>query len=168
MDANMMLEADRKRLRRWLQSEGVVLCEDPEALALARPVFLSVAETFPAYIPDCVQDFYVYRCSEQPEDLQSMDGINWKDCTRDAGNLYSIGLSVEALEKGTAYAIMICLHEMCHALCDIAEIGGDDDHDERFHSILDGLISRYNCQNGTAVENDYFGLESPLDDPKKH
>ena len=80
MDANLMLEADRKRLRRWLQNEGVVMCEDPEVLALARPVLMAIAETFPAYIPDCVQDFYVYRCSEQPEGLQSMDGINWKNC----------------------------------------------------------------------------------------
>lgn len=168
MDEKTMLEADRKRLRRWIQNEGAVMCEDPEVLAMARPVFMAVTETFSAYIPDCVQDFYVYRCSEQPEDLQSMDGINWKDCTRDAGNLYSIGVSVEALEKGTAYAIMICLHELCHALCDIAEIGGNDDHDERFHAILDGLISRYNRQNGTAVENDYLGLELHKDIPKNH
>ena len=168
MDANMMLAADRKRLRRWIQNEGVVMCEDPEVLAMARPVFIAFTETFPAYIPDCVQDFYVYRCSEQPEDLQSMDGINWKDCTRDAGNLYSIGVSVEALEKGTAYAIMICLHELCHALCDIAEIGGNAFHDERFHAILDGLISRYNRQTGTAVENDYLGLELHKDIPQNH
>ena len=168
MDANLMLEADRKRLRRWLQNEGVVMCEDPEVLALARPVLMAIAETFPAYIPDCVQDFYVYRCSEQPEGLQSMDGINWKNCTRDVGNLYSIGLSVEALERGTTYATMICLHELCHALCDIAEIGGNDDHDQRFHSILDGLIARFNAETGMQVKNDYFGLESLLDDPKNH
>lgn len=163
MDANLMLEADRKRLRRWLQNEGVVMCEDPEVLALARPVLMAIAETFPAYIPECVQDFYIYRCSEQPEGLQIMDGISWKDCTKDAVNLYAIGLSVEALERGTEYGAMICLHELCHVLCDIAEIGGSNDHDESFHSILDGLIDRFNARTGLCVENDYFGLDSDMD-----
>lgn len=168
MDDNLMLEADRKRLRRWIQNEGVVLCDDPEALTMARPVLMAIADTFPAYIPDCVQDFYIYRCSEQPEGLEHMDGINWKDCTRDAGNLYSIGLSVEALEKGVAYASLVCLHELCHALCDIAEIVGSNDHDQRFHSILDGLIERYNAKTGLQVKNDYFGLDSRSDGRKKH
>lgn len=162
------LEADRKRLRRWTQNEGFVICEDPEVLALARPVLVAIAETFPAYIPECVQDFYIYRCSEQPEGLQSMDGICWKDCTQDAGDLYAIGLSVEALEGGMEYSAMVVLHEMCHALCDIAEIGGSNDHDQRFHSILDGLIKRFNARTSSKVKNDYFGLESHFDGWKSH
>lgn len=162
------LEADRKRLRRWIQNEGAVICEDPEVLALARPVLIAIAETFPGYIPECVQDFYIYRRSEQPENLHTMDGISWKDCTKDAGNLYAIGLSVEALEEGVEYSSLICLHEMCHVLCDIAEISGSNDHDERFHSILDGLIERFNTKIGLRVKNDYFGIGSHFDVRKSH
>lgn len=167
MEVPKQLLEDQRKLETWLKTQGVVFCTDPVETVGAEEMFVSIARTFPAYIPECCQHFFCYKCSEQPEHLRDDDGIAWRYCTDD-DTIFAIGVSVEALEQGMSYATMVTLHELAHVLCDIAEIGGNDDHDERFHSILDGLIKRYNHRNGTTVENDYFGLESCSDDRKSY
>lgn len=160
------LEADRKRLRRWIESEGLILSDDPAIAAAAEPVFLAVKKIFPAFW-ECITLQFCYVVAEQPEDLQA-DGYCSIDVTSDAGTLYAVGLSHEATEQGFAYCVMVVLHELCHALCDIAEINGCNDHNQQFHSILDGLIQRFNTQTGLEVKNDYYGLDSRFDGRKSH
>lgn len=160
------LEADRKRLRRWIESEGLVLSDDPAIAAAVEPVFLAVKKIFPDFW-ECITLQFCYVVAEQPEDLQA-DGYCSIDVTSDAGALYGIGLSHEAAEQGFEYGVLVTLHELCHALCDIAEIDGCNDHNQQFHSILDGLIKRFNAKTGLKIENDYYGLDSRFDGRKKH
>lgn len=166
MNEKTMLEADRKRLRRWIESQGQVFSDDPAIAAAAEPVFCAIQKFFPDFW-ECVTLPFCYVVSEQPEDLRA-DGYCWVDVTSDAGVLYGIGLSYEATEKGFQYSALVVLHELAHVLCGIAEISGSNDHDQRFHSILDGLIERFNAKTGMKIKNDYFGLESDLDNPKNH
>ena len=166
MDEITMLEADRKRLRRWIESQGQIFSDDPAIAAAAEPVFCAIQKFFPDFW-ECVTLPFCYVVSEQPEDLRA-DGYCWVDVTSDAGTLYGIGLSREATEQGFGYAALVVLHELCHALCDIAEIDGCNDHNQQFHSILDGLIRRFNTQTGLKIENDYCGLDSRFDGRKNH
>lgn len=166
MDENLMLEADRKRLRRWIESMGMVVSDDPAIAAAAEPVFRAIQEVTPGFW-ECVTLAFCYIGAEQPEDLQG-DGYCWVDVTSDAGKLYAVALSYEATEKGFEYAVMVALHELCHALCSIAGTCEIYEHDQHFHSVLDGLIQRFNAKTGLQVKNDYYGLESCFDGRKNH
>lgn len=166
MDEKTMLEADRKRLRRWIESQGQIFSDDPAIVAAAEPVFLAIQGIFPGFW-ECVTLAFCYVVAEQPEDLRA-DGYCWVDVTSDAGVLYGIGLSYEATEKGFVYASLVVLHELTHILCEIAGTCKVHEHDQHFHNVLDGLITRFNTQTGLEVKNDYYGLESRMDSRNKH
>lgn len=166
MDDNLMLEADRKRLRRWIESQGQVFSDDPAIVAAAEPVFRAIQEITPSFW-ECVTLAFCYVVAEQPEDLRA-DGYCWVDVTSDAGTLYGVALSYEATEKGFKYSVMVALHELTHVLCSIAGTCKIHEHDQHFHSVLDGLIQRFNEQTGLQVKNDYFGLDSRSDGRKNH
>lgn len=161
------LEADRKRLRKWVETQGMVISDDPSIAATTEHVFLAIQKIFPGFW-ECITLSFSYVCDEQPVDLRNDDGISWKDVTSDAGVLYAVGLSHEATEQGFEYGAMIAMHEMCHVLCDIAGTCEINEHDQHFHDVLDGLITRFNAKTGLDVKNDYFGLDSRFDGRKKH
>lgn len=167
MDDNLMLEADQKRLRRWVESQGQVFSDDPAIVAAAEPVFFAIQGIFPGFW-ECVTLQFSYVGAEQSVEHRDEDGISWKDVTPDAGTLYAVGLSHEATEQGFEYAAMVAMHEMCHVLCDIAGTCKIHEHDQHFHGVLDGLIKRFNTQTGLEVKNDYFGLDSCFDGRKNH
>ena len=49
MDDNLILEADQKRLRRWVESQGQVFSDDPAIVAAAEPVFFAIQKFFPDF-----------------------------------------------------------------------------------------------------------------------
>lgn len=168
MEKMRILEADRKRLRKWIETQqGMVISDDPAIAAATEPVFLAIQKVFPSFW-ECVTLQFCYVGDEQSEEYRNDDGISWKDVTSDAGTLFAVGLSREATEQGFEYAAMIAMHELCHVLCDIAEICEIHEHDRHFHNVLDGLIKRFNDQTGLTVKNDYFGIGSHFDGRIKH
>lgn len=114
----------------------------------------TVFEMMKPFISQYVTIVYPFRQSDQTEKLfQKTDGVTSLHINQKTGKkLYTIGISVEALAKGTGYASMIFMHELTHIIV------GSYDHSAAFHYILNRLISRYNAITGGAIENDYFGI----------
>lgn len=140
-----------RRVLRWVQSQGQEICHDTKEnqqlsvlLDELRPIFPEIEQ---------VHAWFTYRQANQPPPLSEHDGELWKDCTLDVGTLYAIGISLEALDAGHDYGVLVILHELTHVLLD----GGE--HDRHFHSVLNDLLDRYNRATGQSVKNDYFGFE---------
>lgn len=140
-----------RRVLRWVQSQGQEICHDTKEnqqlsvlLDELRPIFPEIEQ---------VHAWFTYRQANQPPPLSEHDGELWKDCTLDVGTLYAIGISLEALDAGHDYGVLVILHELTHVLLD----GGE--HNRHFHSVLNDLLDRYNRATGQSVKNDYFGFE---------
>lgn len=140
----------RDHVLRWVQSEGAIFCYDEHKSQRLKKYIAPVIAVFPE-IAEGVSAIYVYKMSDQPGPLSTPDAINWIDVTADAGALYAIGISVEALDRDEAYTQLCFLHEYTHVL-----VGGK--HSKEFHDCLDDLIERFNNCTGRHVANDYYGL----------
>ena len=149
--------ADGRRVLRWIQRQGVVMCGDPTKRERARDILLPVFRALEDVIrPVPLAALYLYRQSDQPPRLrttsgtpmQDIDGVEWKDVTRDRGELHVIGLSCEALERGPGYTQLLFLHELTHVF-------GGGEHSPEFHRQLDHLIEQFNRRTGGHVVNDY-------------
>lgn len=152
------LHTDGARILRWIRTQGVIMCCDPAERVRVKmyllPVFWALEEVIR---PVPLVALYLYRQADQPPSLQttgrtpmrSVDGIAWKDVTKDRGELYAIGLSCEALEQGPEYTQFLFLHELTHVL-------GNGDHSPEFHRQLDRLIEQFNRRTGGHIVNDYF------------
>lgn len=152
--SQMLVERDR--VLRWIQSQGAVFCTDERERQRAKEVAAAVWSVFPEYL-GCVSALYVYRMDQQQcEDLKQADGITWTDVTQDIGTLYAIGLSVEALNVGTDYSVLVFLHELCHVLV-------DREHSLTFQIRLNELIRKFDQATGRKIENDYYGLPTRFD-----
>ena len=62
-----------------------------------------------------------------------------------------IGIGKSAIEAGEEYTAFLLLHEITHAAT--ATTG----HNDRFHQYLNYLLSCFNQEYGTNLENDYSG-----------
>jgi len=137
----------RNRMLRWIETQGVVPCYEPEALDKLRRLLRCVGPFFWSEISESrVVLVYTYRQNEQgtPE-LQAQDGSAWRNVTSDLGSLHAIGLSVELLESSIEEAIPIFIHELSH-------IVSQSDHDEElFATTLDELYGWYS-EAWTGVE----------------
>lgn len=146
----------RNRILNWIKSQGVVFCTDPTERERFTQYIAPVVSVFPECL-DFVTAFYVYRQSEQTEPLSENDGICWKDVTLHDGDLYAIGISTEALDRGQEYTAFCFLHELCH----IYEY--DTGHGINFHNRLNAMITRYNECTGSTISNDFFALPVRFD-----
>lgn len=154
-DLRILLE-DKRVAMNELDKLGMVISDDLEANAALRRIFTSIFMKFSDIIMECGTLSLVYTYSQiiQPPELAKNDGFSSTSEHLDDGRrVSSIGVSVEALMYSEEYAAMIILHELTHVL-----ISGNHEHDEEFHRFLDGLVSEYNSQYGTDLQNDYFGL----------
>ncbi len=151
------LRADGRRVLRWIRQQGVVICCDPAEQKRARNILLPVFRALEDVIRSVpLTAVYIYRQEDQPPSLrttsgtpmQDIDGVEWKDVTRDRGELHAIGLSCEALERGPGYTQFLFLHELTHVF-------GGEAHSPEFHRRLDHLIEQFNRRTGGHVANDY-------------
>lgn len=147
------LRADGRRVLHWIQRQGVVTCCDPTERERAREYLLPVFRALEDIIrPVALVAVYLYRQTDQPPSLrttsgtpiQDVDGIEWKDVTEDRGELHAIGLSCEALKRGSEYTQFLFLHELAHVF-------GSEDHSPEFHHQLDHLIEKFNRSTGATV-----------------
>ena len=153
------LRTDGARALRRIRRQGVIMCCDPAELIRVKKCILPVFWALEEVIRTApLVALYLYRQVDQPPGLRttggtpmrSVDGIAWKDVTRDRGELHAIGLSCEALDRGPEYTQFLFLHELTHVL-------GNGEHSPEFHQQLDRLIEQFNRRTGGHVVNDYFG-----------
>lgn len=151
------LRADGRRVLRWIQRQGVIVCCDPTERERAGEYLLPAFRALEDIIrPVALVAVYLYRQTDQPPSLRTtdgtamrnVDGIEWKDVTGDRGELHAIGLSCEALKRGSEYTQFLFLHELAHVF-------GSGDHSLEFHQQLDRLIEQFNRYTGGHVVNDY-------------
>ena len=144
-----------RRVLRWVQSQGKVLCHDTAEQQRLSVLLDELRPIFPEM--EQVHGWFVYRQQDQPPNLRGDDAETWRDVTLDgSGVLFAIGISVDGLDTGHDYAVLLILHELCHVL-------DSGNHDWHYHSALSGLIDRYNEATGRSVRNDFFGLEMRYD-----
>lgn len=140
--------ARRDRMLRWIETQGVIPCYDPQALELLRGLLRSVGPFFWTELTETQTVlFYTYRQDEQltPE-LREQDGLAWRNVTSDCGNLHAIGLSVELLEQGTEQATAVFLHELAHI------VSQADHNDPLFETTLTELSNWYaQAQEGVEI-----------------
>ena len=88
---------------------------------------------------------YLYRQSEQIN--SAVDGVLWKDVTTNAGVLYAVGLSVEAIGRGETYLQRLFIHELTH-IADQCRPG----HSAEFRVTFQKLLHRYDTITGSCLE----------------
>lgn len=150
----------RDRMARWIETQGVVICREPEALDKLRRLLRCTGPFFWSELAESrVVLLYTYRQDEQgtPE-LREQDGTAWRDVTSDLGNLHAIGLSVELLEDGIEAAIPIFIHELAHVVSQ-----GDHD-DPLFSDTLDELCGWY-AEAWEGVETAVMPARATSDGP---
>lgn len=159
------LRADGRRVLSWIRRQGVTMCADSAKKDQVAEYLLPVFQAMEDIIrPLPLVAVYLYRQEDQPPGLMTtdgkpmreVDGISWKDVTTDKGELYAIGLSLEAIGRGPEYLRFLFLHELAH-------IFGGVDHSWRFHRQLDRLIAEFNQRTGGNIVNDRCGIPMRFD-----
>lgn len=152
-------------MQELLENDGVVILHDDEEKkrlkGVVLPVFLACWDDI------CEADdlalFYTYRMEDQaPGSFVAMsDGYSTIKVNAETGvSLSAVGVSVEAMDKGLDYAVLVLLHELCHLLVREPPAKDQMEHSEAFHARLDGLLAKFNFVFGLDIQNDYFGLAS--------
>lgn len=146
-DNNPTGHALRNRMLRWIETQGVVPCYEPEALDKLRRLLRCVGPFFWLELEESrTVLLYTYHQDEQgTQGLREQDGVAWRNVTSDLGNLHAIGISSAALSEGVEDAISIFIHELAH-------ITAQADHDDPlFATTLDELYGWYS-EAWTGVE----------------
>lgn len=133
--------------------------EDKELLKILEPV----KEIHREYITDNVTVIYTYRQEEQKVDrFRDADGINFYSRNPFTGEtIFSICISVSALNAGKDYAALVFMHELAHVLI------RSEKHTTTFTKILDSLIDQYNQATGSAIINDYAAAGGELPESRE-
>lgn len=133
------------RVLRWIESQGVVFYYGKPEREKAKEYMRAMPAVFPELV-GMLSAVYLYRQSEQADG--SMDGILWRDVTRDGnGVLYAVGLSVEAVERGKEYTQFLFIHELAHILA-------PGEHEPPFQQIVAALLDRFNSETGSSLEGE--------------
>ena len=117
-----------------------------------------VMQAFPdAFGAGKVEAVFVYRRDEQADELKDVWGYANYIEDGDA-KCYLVGLSTDTLERGTAYATGLFLHELAH--CDVDAAGGDlTAHNERFTEAVQKRAKQYERATGRRVS--FYAVEKP-------
>lgn len=154
------LRRDHDTALRLLDQQGLVRCMDPHWVAEAKRMFLPVIVALQDAVMGSVLSLvYVYDQRQQPPNIAFCDGYSSaSEQMQDGRRVASIGVSIQALQQGDAYATMVLLHELTHILKAYPV-----EHGVEFHAQLDRLIDRFNAATGSNLVNDRFGLQMRYD-----
>lgn len=111
----------------------------------AKGYLREMTRVFPELV-DKLSAIYLYRQFEQVDNR--FDGILWKDVTTNAGVLYAVGLSVEAVAHGPQYLQRLFIHELAHILAPCAP----GTHSAEFHTAYHKLLRKYDEVTGSCLE----------------
>lgn len=143
----------REQILDRLRGEGLVLADDPCALARLEGFLHRVKLALPGNALDDLDTIFVFRESDQREEFQGADGWLWwfdgMGKTR-----FALGVSIEVLEGDQNYAVLVVLHELAH-------LRSGQPHNACFSGCLDVLINQYNKATGEGIENDYSSVLRP-------
>ena len=148
-----MLDTEkRKKILERLEGEGLVLDDNPAALARLEYLLERVRSVLAGDVAHELSALFTFRESEQVnEDWQGADGWLWW-CSTPQQKFYAIGISSEVLEDTDEnYIILVLLHEIAHLL-------SGQGHNAAFTGCLDKLLAEYNKKTGANIANDYAGI----------
>lgn len=134
---------------RWIERQGAVFYPGKLERETAKRYLRDMPVVFPELVGE-LSAIYLYRQGEQEtERLRKSDAIIWKDVTLDGfGTLYAVGISLEAVERGSKYTKFVFLHGLCHI-----RVSGV--HSLAFRQQLNRMIERFNQETGSHIVNDY-------------
>lgn len=140
-----------------LKKQGMVICRDPAWMEKLEDIFIRVSLALFDVILGCdLALVYCYDQQQQPPRQSINDGYSSvHQHTTDGRRVSSVGVSIQALQRGPEYAVMVLIHELGH----VTEPNAPE-HGRQFHECVDRMIERYNKTFGANVTNDYFGLEA--------
>lgn len=134
-----------QQILRWIRRQGVVFYVGRKERQTARGYLREMPRVFPELV-DKLSAIYLYRQSEQVD--SRFDGMLWKDVTTNAGVLYAVGLSVEAITQGPQYLQRLFVHELAHIPVPCAP----GTHSAEFHTAYQKLLHQYDESTGSCLE----------------
>ncbi|MBZ4647587.1 MAG: hypothetical protein JG777_3076 [Clostridia bacterium] len=84
---------------------------------------------------------YLYSMKRQHKQFNNLLGI----CSKFKTGGYTIGIAIEALERGENYSIAVFLHELAHMIT-------SQGHTKEFYLKLNELIDQYNRETGKEIK----------------
>ena len=147
------LRRDHDIALRLIDRQGLIRCTDQHWVMEAKRLFLPIVIALQNVVMGSILALvYVYDQHQQPANLAKNDGYSSVSKRQtDGRRVASIGVSIQALQQGDEYAVMVLLHELTHILSSYPA-----EHGTEFHRTLDKLIARYNAATGAKIENDCF------------
>lgn len=145
----------------FLKQEGVIFGTSEQYREIITKCCAEVAAAFPELFDELSTLFFYDQDKQQHSDMQQSNAVFWYHTLPESRLiLFAIGISSEAAAEGEEFVFLCLLHELAHMNHLIQT--GSTDHSLQFHNILDSLICKFNEFTGRSVENDYFGLNEPL------
>lgn len=133
------------QILRWIRRQGIVFYAGKTERETAKNALRDMPKVFPELVGQ-LSAIYLYRQSEQID--SAVDGTLWKDVTTNAGILYAVGLSVEAIGRGEMYLQRLFVHELTHIL-----VPCKPGHGAEFHVTFQKLLHRYDTITGSCLES---------------
>lgn len=134
-----------QQILRWIRRQGVVFYVGKKERQTAKAALLDMPRVFPELVGE-LSAIYLYRQREQVN--SAFDGILWKDVTTNAGTLYAVGLSVEAVGRGEMYLQRLFIHELTHIIVPCKP----GMHSTEFYTEYKKLLRRYDTLAGSCLE----------------
>lgn len=134
-----------QQILRWIRRQGVVFYVGKRERAAAKAALRDMPKVFPKLVGQLCA-IYIYRQKEQVS--SAYDGILWKDVTTNAGVLYAVGLSTEAIAQGPEYLQGLFVHELAHIIVPCKP----GTHSAEFYVACQKLLHRYDMLTGSCLK----------------
>lgn len=132
------------QILRWIRRQGVVFYFGKRERETAKTALRDMPKVFPELVGK-LSAIFLYRQSEQTK--STVDGVLWKDVTTNAGTLYAIGVSVEAIDRGEIYLQRLFIHELTHIIVTCKP----GTHSAEFYVVFQKLLQRYDTLTGSCL-----------------
>jgi len=142
----------------WLKKQGVVFCYEEPLQRKMNDCVSQVSKVFKDLV-ELVAVFYVYDLEKQKrKGNEYFDAEFWFNTLQNGKMLFAIGLSTKALNEGAEYSTLCLLHELTHL-----QMPEENNHNMKFHSLLNRMIRHFNDATGQNIKNDYDQLNFRYD-----
>ncbi len=150
------LKGDHDKALEFVLQQGVIISSDPDYRQQAREVVENVFRALPEYVlKSRLSLIYVYDQMQQPPGISDSDGYaSIYEHSTSGRRVESIGISIQALQRGMEYAAFVFMHELTHITINHRFLKGS--HGGLFHYLLNLYLMYYNRYHGTKIENDYY------------
>lgn len=137
----------------FVRGQGAILGSYPNARERLQYVIDELGRIFPEM--EQVAAFYLYEQSKQTAATwASSDAICSIDADTPGGPYCAIGVSLEGLAQGHAYAAFLVMHELAHW-----KTPDTWEHSAQYHDTLNRLLDRFAKKTGIVLPNDWTGMQ---------